>query len=185
MQLFSILLKRLEQPWTGTNKGRHHIIDRTYADIAKQSELLRPISASFSRSHISEVCARPVPRPLILQYIIIVNTTAHLSWRPFRLWKMFTRICQWILGSLDGLFWKSIVPEILTGSFLRKSIFFNLGATKNFFWPEKTLFGIRNPNFGGVILLKLFDPSNGLGAGNYQNSHFWAKSALDISKTAA
>ena len=49
----------------------------------------------------------------------------------------------------------------------------------------KTLFGLRNPNFGGVILLKLFDPSNGLEVGNVQNSHFWAKSALDISKTAA
>ena len=109
---------------------------------------------------------------LVVFWIIIVQTqfnflliktkyfkSTHLSWRPFRLWKMFTRIYQWILGSLNGLLWKSIVPKILTGSFLRKSIFFNLGATKNFFWPEKTLFGIRNPNFGGVILLKLFDPS--------------------------
>ena len=59
-----------------------------------------------------------------------------------------------------------------------------MGPIKTFFDP-KTLFGLRNPNFGGVILLKLFDLSNGLGARNYQNSHFWAKSVLDISKTAA
>jgi len=37
----------------------------------------------------------------------------------------------------------------------------------------------------GVILLKLFDLSNDLGVGNVQNSHFWVKSALDMSKTAA
>ena len=49
----------------------------------------------------------------------------------------------------------------------------------------KTLFGLRIPNFWGVILLQLFDPSNGLEVGNVQNSHFWAKSALDISKSAA
>ena len=37
----------------------------------------------------------------------------------------------------------------------------------------------------GVILLKLFDPSIGLGVGNVKNSHFRAKSALAISKTIA
>ena len=49
----------------------------------------------------------------------------------------------------------------------------------------KTLFGLRNPNFGGVILLKLFDPRIGLRVGTVKNSHFRAKSALAISKTIA
>ena len=58
-----------------------------------------------------------------------------------------------------------------------------MGPIKTFFDP-KTLFGLRNPNFGGVILLKLLDPSNGLGVGDVLKSHFWAKSAMDNSKTA-
>ena len=66
---------------------------------------------------------------ILLIYHLRVLSSSHLSWRPFRLWKMFTRICQWILGSLYGLFWKSIVPEILTGSFLRKSNFFQFGGS--------------------------------------------------------
>ena len=46
----------------------------------------------------------------------------------------------------------------------------------------KTLFGLRNPNFVGVILLKLFEPSIGLGVGKVKNR---AKSGLAISKTIA
>ena len=49
----------------------------------------------------------------------------------------------------------------------------------------KTFFGLRNPNFGGVILLKHFDLSIGLGVANVKNSHFRAKSALSISKNIA
>ena len=41
--------------------------------------------------------------------------------------------------------------------FLRKSIFCVFGGPKKLFWAHKTLFGLRNPTFGGVILLKLFD----------------------------
>ena len=47
---------------------------------------------------------------------------------------------------------------------MRKSIFGVLGGPKKFFLVQKTLFGLRNLIFGGVILLKLFDPSNGFGA---------------------
>ena len=59
--------------------------------------------------------------------------TPLLCWRPFRLWKMFTRNCL----ALDGLFLKSIVSKILTGSFLTKTILFILGAPKNFFDQKK------------------------------------------------
>ena len=53
--------------------------------------------------------------------------------------------------------------------FLRKSTFLILGPPKNF-WPEKTLFGIGNPNFGKsyffnflieAIVLKLKRAKNG------------------------
>ena len=47
--------------------------------------------------------------------------------------------------------------------FLRKSIFLILEGPWNFFWPPKTLFGLKNLTFGGVLLLKLFDPSYGFG----------------------
>ena len=47
--------------------------------------------------------------------------------------------------------------------FLRKSIFSVLGGLKNFILPPKTLFGLQNPTFGGVLLLKLFNPSYGFG----------------------
>ena len=67
--------------------------------------------------------------------------------------------------------------QITEFRFFKKSFF----SAKNLIWPLKPLFFLG----GGVLLLKLFDPSNGLGAGNYQNSHFWAKSALNISKTTA
>ena len=66
----------------------------------------------------------------------------------------------------------------------KNNIFHFKGPLKTFLTP-KTLFGLRNPNFGGVILLKLFDLSIGLGVGNVKNSHFRAKSALAISKTIA
>ena len=68
---------------------------------------------------------------------------------------------------------------------IEKNSFFHFEGPLKIFLTPKTLFGLRNPNFGGVILLKLFDLSTGLGVRNYQNSNFWAKSALDISKTAA
>ena len=81
---------------------------------------------------------------------------SHLCWRAFRLWKMFTRICQWILGSLDGLFWKSIVSKILTGSFLRKSTFFILRAPTSFFWPEKNYIWHWIPQLLGAHTSKTF-----------------------------
>ena len=57
---------------------------------------------------------------LIYFYILSIaalSGASHLCWRAFRLWKMFTRICQWILASLDGLFWKSIVSKIFTAGY--------------------------------------------------------------------
>ena len=42
--------------------------------------------------------------------------------------------------------------------FLRKWIFCVLGP-KKLFWTKKTLFSLGNPTFGGVIFLKLIDPS--------------------------
>ena len=57
--------------------------------------------------------------------------------------------------------------------------FFSIcGAPKNIFWPQKPYLALKSPTFGGVILLQLFDPSNGLEVGNVQTSHFWAKSNL-------
>ena len=45
------------------------------------------------------------------------------------------------------------------------------------------IFGLRNPNLGGgVIVLKLYDPRNGLRVGNAKNSHFRAKSAKKVFK---
>ena len=83
---------------------------------------------------------------IINEFVVYTYVEGHLGYNE--------RICQWILGSLDGLFWKSIVSRFLT-----KSILFIFGAPINFFWPEKTLFCIRNPNFlggGGVVILQNF-----------------------------
>ena len=42
----------------------------------------------------------------------------------------------------------------------------------------------RNPDFGGGHTPKtLFVSSNSLGVGNFQNLHFWAKSALELINT--
>ena len=45
------------------------------------------------------------------------------------------------------------------------------------FW-ENQFFHLKK--LWGVIFLKLFDRSNGLGVRNFQNSHFWAKSSLAL-----
>ena len=60
-----------------------------------------------------------------------------------------------------------MVRKNMDGPFLRKTVFFILWGPFNFFWTPKTLFGLRNPTFGGVIILTFFDPSNGLRVGNY------------------
>ena len=52
-------------------------------------------------------------------------------------------------------------------AFLRKSFFFILGG------PQKILLGLKNLTFGGVILLKLFDPSNGFGATDGKIALLW------------
>ena len=97
-----------------------------------------------------------------------------------------------VLGGPKKLFW---APETLF--WLRNPTFWGghkvrflrqynvFWGPKKLFWDPKTLLGLRNLPFGGIILLKLFDLSNGLGVRNYQNSHFWAKSAMDISETTA
>ena len=63
-----------------------------------------------------------------------------------------------------------LVGKKLVGPFLRKTVFFIFGVFWKFFGASKTLFGIRNPNFGGVILLTFFDWSNGL---KVENFIFW------------
>jgi len=45
------------------------------------------------------------------------------------------------------------------------------------------LVGLRNPTFGGVIVLKLFDPSYGFEVTDFEIAIFLAKLALDISKS--
>ena len=45
--------------------------------------------------------------------------------------------------------------------FLILSIFFVFWDPYQFFKPQNPLFGLRNPTFGGVILLKLFDLDQG------------------------
>ena len=78
--------------------------------------------------------------------------------------------------------------QITEVGFFEKIIFFLFwGTQKNFFDPQKPYLALKTQLLGGggVILLKLFDQSIGLEVRNYQNSHFWAKSALDISKTTA
>ena len=46
------------------------------------------------------------------------------------------------------------------------------GPQKTFLSP-KTLFGLRNPTFGGVILLKLFDPSYDFEVIDFEIAIFW------------
>ena len=55
-----------------------------------------------------------------------------------------------------------LVGKKLVGPFLRKTVFFIFWGPLKFLLASKTLFCIRNPNFGGVILLRFFDPSNSL-----------------------
>ena len=61
--------------------------------------------------------------------------------------------------------WKKIIWAV----FEKNSVFIFWGPLK-FLLASKTLFGIRNPNFGGVILLTFFDWSNGL---KVENFIFW------------
>ena len=105
-------------------------------------------------------------------YYLWLTVHTHLCWRAFMLWKKALRICQWILGCLDGLFWKSIVSKILTGSVLRRSFFFIFGAPKNFLGPKKTLFS--NKFLGGpkIDFLKKL-PVNYLETIDFQSNHSW------------
>ena len=42
------------------------------------------------------------------------------------------------------------------------------------FWgPQKTFLSPKNPTFGGVILLKLFDPSYGFEVVDFEKAIFW------------
>ena len=56
--------------------------------------------------------------------------------------------------------------------FVRKSFFVILGGPK-YLLPSKTLFGLKNLTFGGVILLKLFDPSYGIEVIDFEIAIFW------------
>ena len=49
---------------------------------------------------------------------------------------------------------------------IEKISFFYFGGPQKLFLTPKTLIGLRNPYLRGVIVLKLFDPSIGLGVGN-------------------
>ena len=120
-------------------------------NIVKANEFGLWYSTVLSKRHMKVICHCHLESHLHMMEDIVVATscTAHLSWGPFRLWKMFTRICQWILGSLDRLFWKSIFPEILTGSFLRKSTFFIFGALEAFSDLNKLYLALEIPTFGG------------------------------------
>ena len=76
---------------------------------------------------------------------------------------------KWAL--LLGYFGNQLSPKYWLGAFW-KNHHFILGDPKKFFWPEKTLFGIVDPDFGGVILLKLFDPSYNFKASQEQKQLF-------------
>ena len=70
------------------------------------------------------------------------------------------------------------VPQLVGGS-LRLTVFFIFGASKNFFFDLiKLNLSLGTPTLRGVILLKSFNLSIGLGIGNVKNSHFRTKSGL-------
>ena len=57
--------------------------------------------------------------------------------------------------------------------FWENQFFVFWGAPKNFFEPKKPYLALETPLFGGVILLKLFDPSFGFGATCGKIAIFW------------
>ena len=95
------------------------------------------------------------------------------------------KVVYYIFTSTPGVvrihFWAN--PRIQV--FLENQFFSFCRAPKNFFGPQIPYLALETPTLRGVKLLKLFDLSIVLGIRNLQNSHFWAKSARDISKTAA
>ena len=83
-------------------------------------------------------------------------------------------------------------PKPLSGKskslgFLRKSIFSTFflvfWGPKALYFDPNTLVGLRNPTFGGVKLLKLFDLSNGLEVENAKIGPFFGKISHENLKT--
>ena len=68
-------------------------------------------------------------------------------------------------------------PNVRTNHRIRvfgeNQFFVFFGGPKTFFGPPKAFFGLRNPTFGGVMLLKLFDPRFGFGATGCKIAIFW------------
>ena len=107
---------------------------------------------------------------LIYFYILSIaalSGASHLCWRAFRLWKMFTRICQWILASLDGLFWKSIVSHK-----------YWLGA----FWENRLFsFHVFKAIQGQKWLFLLFLTSKWwLGSKSFRSENWWLLMSVDV-----
>ena len=61
----------------------------------------------------------------------------YLCWRTFRLWKIISRICQWIYSSLDISIWKKLSPKYWL---FEKIIFFLFEGSKTFLYV-RNLFG--------------------------------------------
>ena len=67
-----------------------------------------------------------------------------------------------------------MVRQITELGFFEKIIFFEFGGhPKAFYELPKTVFSLIILTFGGVILLKLFDPSYGFGATDGKIALFW------------
>ena len=63
-----------------------------------------------------------------------------------------TQVTRAIVGTTSNV-WSNHRVEV----FWENQFFVFWGGPKKLFWGQKTSFGLRNPPFGGVILLKLFD----------------------------
>ena len=74
-----------------------------------------------------------------------------------------------------GPLWKPppMLGQIAEFRFFEKINFLCFWCPKKLFWVLKTLLGLRDPTFGGVILLKLFDPSYGFRATDGKIAIFW------------
>ena len=70
-----------------------------------------------------------------------------------------------MVPGLPGPFWEPppTFGQITELRFFEKINFLCFGGPKKTFLSPKTLFGLRNPTLGGVILLKLFDLGHSLG----------------------
>ena len=78
----------------------------------------------------------------------------------FRLYELSQKV-WWYPGPL----WKppQMFGQIAEFRFFEKINILCFGGPKKLFWAPKTSYCLRNPTFGGVILLELFDPIYGFG----------------------